>query len=496
MTNIITRSSALALKKETVEGTPVVPTASTDYMKLQDDFSMEPNFEELENAEASSSIGASKSILGAESPTASFSGYIKGSAVEGQAPNYGPLMESLFGSEHIRSTERDTIAGSTTSLIKVAVGEGVEFARGHLMLIKDSVNNYTARFAESISGDDITPGFNLQNAPASGVNLGLGVSYLPVNEGHPTLSVWHYMGNQGAIQMQSGVRVVSAAVNVTAGQLINSNYSMEGLEYFFDPITLTAADNVIDFNDGGALQATLEAKTYKDPHELLETLAAAMNALSSDTITAVYDDATGKTTIATDGITLSLLWTSANSIGAKLGFVIASDDTGATSYLSDNAQDYSSPQNAAYDDSDPLAAKGHEVLLGDAEDTTCFGPSTFDINFTSTKAINPDICASSGQSGSLITGRVIDISMSFLLQKYDADKFKRFRKGQNIKFQSTHGLKTGGNWIPGKVCAFFSPTMTISSLTYGDLDGQVEVSITLKAYVDSNGNSEFYFGQV
>jgi len=500
MTNIATRSSALAIMEETTEGTPVVPTASTDYIKLQDDFTMDPAVESLENAEAASSIGASKPIAGAESPTAGFSHYVRGSAVEGQAPNYNLLPKAMFGSEHIRGTERDTVAGSTTSVLNVDASEGLEFARGHMVLLKDPTNGYSARFIESVSTDALTMGFDVANPPAALVNLGLGVTYLPVNENHPTLAIWHYIGDQGAIQMMSGSRVVSASFDISAGQLINASYSLEGLSYYFDPITITATNKYIDFNDGGVQVASIAEKTYKDIHALAEAVAAACDGQSTDTITLGYDDATGKFTFTSDGGTFSLLWSTGanavNSIGSTIGFLVAADDTGATSYTSDNAQDYSSPQDATFDDAEPLAAKGHEVMLGDASDTTCFSPSTITISYDNTKASQQDICAESGVSGSLFNARGITISMSSLLQKYDADKMRRFRKNDNIKYQSTHGLKVGGNWVAGKTVGFFSPTMTISSIKIDNLDGQAQLTLELKPYVDSNGQGEFYYGQV
>jgi len=503
MANIVTRSSALAIKEEVTEGTPIAPTAAGDYVALQDDFAMEPSVEVLESAELRSSIGATKPILGSEAPTCSFSHYVRGSGVEGTAPSYNLLPKALFGSEHVRTTERDTVAGSTVSVLNVDAGEGVEFARGHMLLVKDGVNGYRARFVESVAIDALSLGFQLAGAPASGVKLGKGVTWLPVDAGHPTLSVWHYLGNQGAIQMVSGARVVSASVDVTAGQLVNASYSLEGLEYFFDPIEITSADRYLDFtDDNGTFAAVIDAKFYKDPHELAEAIQSSMNTIqTAETHSCVYSDSTGKFTIATGtSAVLSLLWNTgtnaANTVGDKIGFSVAANDTGATSYAGDNALDYSSPQTATFDSSDPVAAKANEVMLGDVDDFACFAASTISIAYDNTRAIQQSICAVSGVSGSLFSGRAVTVSISALLQKYDADKYRRFRTGANTKFQYTYGVKSGGNWVPGKVGGFFSPTMTITSYSIDDLDGQAQLNMELAAYVDSNGASEFYWGNV
>ena len=92
-----TRNSALAVMKEVTEGTPVAPSASSDYVALQDDFSMSPSFNVLANAELKASIGTAKPILGSENPTASFSHYLRSSGVEGQAPNFGTMLEAAYG---------------------------------------------------------------------------------------------------------------------------------------------------------------------------------------------------------------------------------------------------------------------------------------------------------------------------------------------------------------------------------------------------------------
>jgi len=98
MTAISTRASVLGVKAEVTEGTPVLPASATDFLPIQDDMVMTPEFELLENAELKNSLGKSKGIVGGESPTASFSHYLKHSGVEGTAPKAGSLLlKSLFG---------------------------------------------------------------------------------------------------------------------------------------------------------------------------------------------------------------------------------------------------------------------------------------------------------------------------------------------------------------------------------------------------------------
>lgn len=502
MASIQTRSSVLALKKETTEGTPVSPTASTDYVALQSDFSAQPSIDLLENAELKASIGKAKSILGSENPQVSLSHYLRASAVEGQAPNYSLLLEASLGSVVVASTQYDTDTGSTTAILTVTTGDGANFQRGQALLIKDGTNGYRIRCVESKpTADTLNLSFIVPVAPATGVLLGKAILYKPANSGHPTLTVWHYLGNGGAIQMVAGMRVTSATFDITAGALINGQYSLEGTSYYFDPIEVLAADRYLDFtDDDGTWAAIITAKMYKDPHELaaaLQTAMLAANPLQTPNVT--YNNSTGKYLIKSTGTLLSLLWNTgtntANSVGNKIGYSLASNDTGTgatTGYSSDTALSFASPQTPAFDNSDPLAAKDNEVMLGDQTDYVCFAASSVNLAISTPKADIDSVCAVSGKAGSIISSREVKITVKALLSQYDADKWRRFRENANCIFQYSFGVKTGGNWVAGKCGALYVPTATISSFNITDQDGLATLELELTAYVDANGQGEVY----
>lgn len=498
---IQTRNSALAVKVETTEGTPVVPSAAGDYLALQDDFTMSPSFDVLENAELKASLGKAKSVLGLENPPASFSHYLRHSGTAGVAPNYRYLLKAAFGGEDDAGVEHNTVASSTTSVIKVDTGEGATYMRGQALLIKDGVNGYRIRAIESISSDDLTLGFQVPTAPGTGVDLGEAITYYPVNEGHPTLSLWHYIGNTGAIQMMSGARVTDFSISAEAGQFINASYSLEGVEYYFNPITISSSNEDIDFNEGGSsLAAVVPSGTYKDPHDLAAAIEVAMDAVATADITVTYSDSTGKFTIASDGVTFELEWQSGastgTSIGSTLGFTVSADDTGATTYTSDNAISLASPQTPSYDSASPLVAKNNEVLLGDVDDYACFAASSISFSMSTPKTDILSICATSGKSGSVINERAVTIEVSSLLEQYDADKFRKFRENENTKFQYSFGNKSGGNWVGGQCGCLFVPTATITSFEIADQDGLVALNMTLTAYVNDDAEGEAFLSLV
>lgn len=503
MTTINTRASVLALTEESTEGTPVMPAGATEFIALQDDFSIEPSFDVLENAEIKASIGKGKSTLGGENPKASGSHYLRHSGVEGTAPGYRKLLKAAFGTETVKSTQRLTTSASTTALIKGASGVGSDFERGQPLLVK-SATGYEIRCVHSVSTDDITPSFPLNSAPASGVGLGKAVFYKPANSGHVTLCPIHYLGNQGAVQMMSGGRVTEVSVNFDAGDYINMSYSLEGLEYYFNFVNITATDTKLDFtDDGGTFAATVTAQVYKDPHELAAALEAAMNASgTAQTYNVSYSDTTAKYTITGTGTLLTLKLATgtntANSIGDKIGLGVAdlSGSAATTGYTSATALSWAAPYTPSLDNADPLVAKNNEVLIGDGDTVARIPAASVAFTASLSRAVQGSVQAVSGRASSKITARDVKITVTAPLDQNDVDKFRRFREGSDTRFQYNFGTKSGGNWVAGKCGALYCPTMTVTSFKIEDTDGVASLSMELTAFVDGSGNGEVYLGFV
>lgn len=494
------RSSRCAIVVESTEGTPVAPSSATeDYIALQEGFTLSPSFDELTNDELTGSIGVAKSALGFENPTSSVSHYFKHSGVEAEEPAFGLLVESSLGGTGGPAAEYDTVAGSTVSVINVDTGEGANYERGTALLVKDTTNGYSIRNVLSVSSDALTLGFNLSNAPASGVNLGNAILKKPADSGHPTFTQWLYRGNGGAVEMIAGNRVTGMTINATAGEYINTDFDIEGIEYFWNPIEITSSDIYLDFtSDNGTFAATVTAKWYKNPKDLADAIQSALTAADSlETYTCTYSDSTGKFTIATSTSTLfSLLWNTgantANTIGDKIGFSVAADDTGATSYEGDNAQTLSSPQTPTYDSLAPIVAKNIQLLIGDATDNICVGASSFTMSVATTKSDLLSLCASSGKSGSLITAREVTGSFVVRLSQYEAKYFDRFSNNTSTALCFNVGNKDGaGNWVAGECVNAYVPTATLNSFELQDTDQVVEYNIGFKGFVES-GLGEVY----
>ena len=497
---IITRSSVLFAVTETTEGTPVAPTGATQAVELQDGFDCSPQFETLQTASLRSSIGRSKPIIGGENPAMQFSHYLKASGTAGTAPEWKLYAKSLFGGEEVEGTEYTTTVGSTvTSLAVTSIGAN-GFA-GQALLIQDPVNGSRLRAAHSLTTNAAELSFSLPTAPGTGVSIGKPVTYYPANSGHPTFTSWLYMGNGGTTFMLAGSRCTSMTITAEANQLINMDFDVQARGFYQNPIEITASTCYLDWTDAdGTFAAAVPIKWYKSPHELASALQVVMRAASAgETATVTYSDTTGKFTIRTTGTVLSLLWNTgantANTIGTKIGFSVAADDSGTgatTGYTSDNAQSFAAPYTPTYDDADALVAKNMEVMFGDQDDYVCAEPSRVVVTVSNTVSRQGSICSETGTGDSRVTGRDVSVQMTVLLEKYDADKFERYRSNTESRFQFSFGEKSGGNWIKGKCGIFYLKYGTITEYDPVDIDGQVGLNVTITGFVPEDGSSECF----
>lgn len=503
MVNVVTRNTVAAAVVETTEGTLKAPSAASEYFKLQAGFQVAHNFDQLENAELTSTIANSAPTLGFENPSFTMSHYFRGSGVVGTPPDYAPFLKALLGTETTQATERDTIAGSTVSVVNVDTGEGDEFPRGQPILVKHATNAWEIRPAESEdTTDEITLGFDLDNAPGTSVSLGRGTLWAPADTGHQSLSIWCFNGDGGSTEAVAGSRVSAMTITCQAGQMVNAQYTMDGIESYYNPLIATASLRYIDFtDDDGTFAAAVEAKAYKTPHDLAIAIAAAMNATATtETHTVTYIDSTGKFTFSATGAVFSLLWNTgtnaANTIGTLIGFSVAADDTGATEYTGDNAIDYTAQQTPSYDSAEPVVAKNLQLLLGDSDDITCAGISQATINVNTPNAKVDDLCAASGRSGSTVVSRSGSVTITKLMSKNEADTFQRYQKNTTTRLFLVVGSKSGGNWEPAKNMTVYMPLCKVTGFQSTDLDGLMRIEMTLSTFHDGGDEGEMFIGHV
>lgn len=512
---ISTKGTALALVEESTEGTPVEPSAATDFTAVQPGLAFTYNFEELTNEERLNSLAPAATSKGTETPNLSDAHYWRGSGTEGQAPDWNLIPKSAFGTEDVQSTERTTTSGSTTTVVELAAG-GSDYTNVRPLLLKDGTNGRSVRWVESVSTNSLTLNFALANAPASGVDCGKFVAWAPLNTGlSPVLSAWLFQGDTaaGVLQLGSGMRVTNLNVAIEAGQFINMSWTADGIAGYANPMTVTSSNKFLDFtSDNGTFEISIEEKTYKDPYDVAEALESAMNdADTAETFTVTYsgsaNSATGKFTIATStSAVLSLLWSTGTHgsggtdthIGTLLGFDDTADDTGATTYTGDNALDFSTDRftlTPSYDSQGPLVAKSNSAFIGTQTDNYCIDLSTCTINMDLERSPNPSICAESGISGSVIIGRNTTVEFSGEVKNYEVERFHQFHKNDTVRFQYIGGEKSGGNWTEGTVMTAYGRTMKVSSFELVSEDDKLYVNGTLTAFATGSAG-EFFMAQL
>lgn len=488
-----TRTTIMAIKEESTVGSLVVPAAATDFIPLRAGFTMTPAVEELVSDELiAGSLGMSKPYVGKENPTGSYPVYFKHSQVEGQAPNWGLLLESAFGASSVAATEYLTTVASTVSLVKLASG-GSTFVKGQAVLVKDGTNGYSIRNVTSIATNDLSLNFNLASAPATGIGTGKAVLYKPATSGHPTFSSWLYMANGGAVQAMAGCRANSITMNLNAGTMAEGTIEYAGTTYYYNPITITATSKFLDFtDDGGAATATLSEKTYKDPLDVAREIATKMNAAATggDAITCTYSSLTGKFTIAAPTATVfSLNWNTgantATSCATKIGFSTAADSTAALTYTSATAQVYAAPFTPDYDDADNIVVKSAELFIGDATDNFCRKASNVTITIGATTADVTSICSETGLLERVPSKREVTLTATILLEKHEVTMFDRFIRSEGTQLMCNAGPRVNNNWVAGKCMNIYFGNAGISTFK---LSGEefISIEITAKGYVTSS----------
>lgn len=490
------RSSIFALVPEVTEGTPVAPSSGAQFIPLRPGNSMEYTAETLDNEELLNDIGASKPNKGKESVNGEHVAYLKSSGTPGTAPEMDAFYQSILGGKSVASTEYNTVSGSTVNVVKVDVGEGATFEQGEALLIKNGLG-YEIRNIASISSNDLSVNFSQNNAPAVGVDLGKAVLYKPGSV-FPSFSAWLYNGNGFATEMSAGNQMTELSLEFNANEYASASFSYQGLKYHFNPIEITASTDTIDWtDDDGTWQASVANGIYRTPQELASAIQDAMNAATTETITVTYSNSTGKFTIAASGATLSLLWNTgagtAQSIGTKIGFIVASDDTGSLTYASDNAQSYAAAYTPSYDSVDPVVVKDAELLIGTQSQNICVCARSVTVTISKEIEDADCICEETGTKEKVAIGRTVSMEAEFFLNKYDAQMIDQMLNNTTISAMLNVGPKSGGNWVAGKCVNVYLKNATVTSFTSTG-DEFILGSVTINGFVaaDSTQGKDVY----
>lgn len=484
------RASIMAFKEEVTAGTLVSISAATQFVPLRPGFGMEYKAEELTNDELQSDIGMSKSAKGKESVEGSHEAFLKHSGTEGVAPALGLLYKSIMGGSSVVTVERSTTVGCTISKLVVGAGLGVNFYKGQALLIKLGTGYYI-RNVKRIDVDDIHLNFNLPTAPGSGIALGKAVTYLPQSSGHPTFSAWLYQGNGYSVNATAGCTVTELTAEFAVNQFASTSFKYEGIKFYMNPIEITATSKYIDFtDDSGTYAAEVTAKWYRNPAELADALAAAMNVASADDYTVVYNSITGKFTIASaTTVVMSLLWNTGvnavNSIGTKLGFLVATNDVGALTYTSDNALTYGASYTPSYDVTDSIVLKDAEFVIGDSTNLIARSAQKVTMKLSKKTEDADGITEETGTREKVAVSREVMLELEMLLEKHDVSLFDHLLNNDTVSAMLNCGPKSGGNWVAGKCFNLYMPNAVITGFSPSG-ENFILAKVSVRGFIDND----------
>ena len=530
MSQISTRASAVALVKKNNEGTLTRPTAGGQYIAIQPDFALSPNFESVENAEIKDDIMTGQAVISGEAPTGTMSHYFKGSGTAGAEPDFGPMLASTFGSTRSQSTEGTLTAGSTTSVLKMSAADAARYTKGDSILIKDDVNGHSIRPVVSSSGTDVTLAFNLDTAPATGVKVGVYTTYAPTNTDLPVYDVWHYIGGgKDGLETMKDCRTVTSAITANAKENINCTFSFEGTAYSLNDVDnrgyviTTSNDNLrlqygttqsAATGGGGQFTSVDLDEAFYTPTQLAAHIQTKVRALTItnnnfSTFRCAYSASTKKFTFTpassagTNNVqSIGLRVTGSNATDPELvqflGFdaatnIAAGVNGAAFTSPNETVGNYENGLDAAFDATTPIISRNQRLFLGaSSSENTCIEAPTVGITVNTPKTLLTSVCQPSGNLATVINSRDASMTVSSFLDSDDQRFFQRFKEGDRIRFAFIGGAKASGNWVAGNSFAVFGSEASITSFSLTSVDDVYALDMTLTCFSPGDGTGSIF----
>ena len=526
-TQVKIRSSRVALKAKDLEGELVQPSSGKEFLAIQTDFSLTPNFESVENLEIKDDIMSGQPTISGENPSGTLSHYFKGSGDPGVAPNFSALLKSTFGAEKVVSGVTTLASSSTTTVLKAANNnDAAKFSKGDMILIRDDANGYAIRPVLKTSGTDITLAYALSKAPANKVKIGKLVTYSPKSIDLPVFDCWHYLGGgTDGLETIRNCRTVSMSISASAKENINCSYSFEGTDYglnttkYATGILIGPNSDDLTFtydsaNDAGAKSAmiTLEHKAYTKA-QLAAEVQKKMRAVT-DTgydfaeLVCTYDSSTDKyefdTSAAPSGAKLdSLGFTYATSDKSLymdiLGLGTADIEATAISASSKlvaphtaGGNDWDPGIESDFDETRPVIARDQVLFIGDQMDNVCVEAPSVTIDISTPKTLLTSICQESGNFATVINQRTATMSVSSFLQRDDKRYFEKFKQGDKTSFAFIGGLKSGGNWKVGEAFGVYGSEATITNFNLEQVEDVYSLSMELTCFSPGDGTGSIF----
>lgn len=112
---MLTKRDVILFKLQSVVGTPVVPSASTDAVLIENPTWSHEGLRMIDRPGVRSSLGTPQKIFGGTLKAVSFDLQVKGSGTAGAAPEFGPILQCAGMSETIVASTSVTYKNTSTA---------------------------------------------------------------------------------------------------------------------------------------------------------------------------------------------------------------------------------------------------------------------------------------------------------------------------------------------------------------------------------------------
>lgn len=503
----VNRSSVFAVVSEDTCGTLKLISAGSSFIPLRAGYSFNANIDEITSDELVDSIGMTKSYRGKESHTGNHIAYLKHSETDA-FPEVDPILLNAFGTKVARQSTYLVMASDLTS-VKINNNANNVMQVGEAHLVADTVNGYFIRNIASISSDGSVVRYfpALSAAPTVSSVIHKNFMYKPTEKDHPTFSAWLFRANGGSTEALEGCEVTDASMTLNANAQAEITFNYVSKKYYFNPIYIQSSNSKLDFacgSDTNIRSADIEPKLYRTPVELADEIKTKLDAASIDTHTVSFNsfgNNAGKFTLTSSGTHFNLLWqgtNKVNSIGTKIGFTTSANDSGSTSYTSDNVQSYAprdlrddTSLTPTYDGADNLILKNADCWIGTVNENYLRKASTVSISMGTPTADIDDLTAETGIYARLKTSREIGVTATILFEKHEAGLFAKFIENTTMSFAISLGAKTSnGNWVPTKCVNIYVPNAVITQHSVSG-DDILAIQLSIKGFVDGTTKDIF-----
>lgn len=263
MSNIATRNQTWFMVEETTVDTEEAISSGAEAVAVLEGGEMVMNKENLERTVITTGLDKLKPLGGMSDFSGSVSIEAKANGTEGEAPEYEPMLKTIFG---VRTTAEVTskTGTPTTTEIPIENADIASFAVNDIVVVKESGAYHVSPISavdSTVDASTITLKYAASGAFASGVAIAAYKNYQPVNTGHKTVSIFREESGDSDTLTDKiiGGRANSMTLtNFTTGQIPQFDFAFQGIS---GSRTLTDSGQTASF-DAAQPPVVLSATVY------------------------------------------------------------------------------------------------------------------------------------------------------------------------------------------------------------------------------------------